>query len=156
MTIRTLMVLICVSSVDPTTFPAAVEAGAAMVEIGNNDSYYETSRIFTPDEILNLTKETRRILPSIVLSVTVPRALSLPDQTKLAELLEEEGADVIQSEGGKCSSPSKPGALGLIEKGVGSAVNKLNDVVAMIAVVRSIADSICERKTMTEETTLRL
>lgn len=187
---------ICVSSVDPTTFPAAVEAGAAMVEIGNYDSYYETGRIFTPDEILNLTKETRRILPSIVLSVTVPHTLSLPDQAKLAELLEQEGADVIQTEGGKCSSPSKPGVLGLIEKasptlaaaytisravkipvmcssglsivtapmaitagaagvGVGSAVNKLNDVVAMIAAVRSIADSLCERNTMAEETTLR-
>ncbi|GAB2228681.1 hypothetical protein Droror1_Dr00022804 [Drosera rotundifolia] len=187
---------ICVSSVDPTTFPAAVEAGAAMVEIGNYDSYYETGRIFTLDEILNLTKETRRILPSIVLSVTVPHTLSLPDQAKLAELLEQEGADVIQTEGGKCSSPSKPGVLGLIEKasptlaaaytisravkipvmcasglsmvtapmaitagaagvGVGSAVNKLNDVVAMIAAVRSIADSICERNTMAEETTLR-
>lgn len=35
---------------------------------------------------------------------------------KLAELLEEEGADIIQTEGGKCSSPTKPGVLGLIEK----------------------------------------
>jgi hypothetical protein len=37
-------------------------------------------------------------------------------QTRLAELLEEEGADIIQTEGGKCSSPTKPGVLGLIEK----------------------------------------
>lgn len=35
---------------------------------------------------------------------------------KLAELLEEEGADIIQTEGGKCSTPTKPGVLGLIEK----------------------------------------
>ena len=35
---------------------------------------------------------------------------------RLAELLEEEGADIIQTEGGKCSSPTKPGVLGLIEK----------------------------------------
>ncbi|KAG0519237.1 hypothetical protein BDA96_09G247200 [Sorghum bicolor] len=94
----------------------------------------------------------------------------------------EEGADIIQTEGGKCSSPTKPGVLGLIEKatptlaaaysisravsipvmcssglssvtapmavtagaagvGVGSAINKLNDVVAMIAEVRSIAQA---------------
>lgn len=35
---------------------------------------------------------------------------------KLAEQLENEGADIIQTEGGKCSSPSKAGVLGLIEK----------------------------------------
>lgn len=174
---------ICVSSVDPEAFPAAVEAGATMVEIGNYDSFYETGRLFSPDEILNLTRETRRILPSIVLSVTVPHTLCLPDQVRLAELLEQEGADIIQTEGGKCSSPTKPGVLGLIEKatpslaaaysisravkipvmcssglsavtapmaitagasgvGVGSAINKLNDVLAMIAEVRSIANSL--------------
>ncbi|KAL8151155.1 hypothetical protein V2J09_020963 [Rumex salicifolius] len=174
---------ICVSAVDPEAFPAAVEAGATMVEIGNYDSFYETGRLFSPDEILNLTRETRRILPSIVLSVTVPHTLCLPDQVRLAELLEEEGADIIQTEGGKCSSPTKPGVLGLIEKatpslaaaysisravkipvmcssglsavtapmaitagasgvGVGSAVNMLNDVLAMIAEVRSIANSL--------------
>lgn len=35
---------------------------------------------------------------------------------KLAESLENEGADVIQTEGGKYSNPLKPGVLGLIEK----------------------------------------
>ncbi|MFS8020735.1 putative aldolase-type TIM barrel [Helianthus anomalus] len=174
---------VCVSSVDPSAFLAAVEAGASMVEIGNYDSFYDAGIVFSPEQILNLTVETRRILPLVTLSVTVPHTLSLPDQTKLAELLEQEGADIIQTEGGKCSNPSKPGVLGLIEKasptlaaaysisravkipvmcasglsavtapmaitagaagvGVGSAINKLNDVVAMIAEVRSIADSL--------------
>ncbi|KAJ4976676.1 hypothetical protein NE237_001782 [Protea cynaroides] len=174
---------ICVSSVDPQAFPAAVEAGALMVEIGNYDSFYKMGVVFSPEKILKLTKETKKILPFVALSVTVPHTLSLPDQVKLAELLEEEGVDVIQTEGGKCSNPSKPGVLGLIEKatptlaaaysisravnipvmcssglsavtapmaltagaagvGVGSAVNKLNDVIAMIAEVRSISDSL--------------
>ncbi|KAH6776740.1 hypothetical protein C2S52_014301, partial [Perilla frutescens var. hirtella] len=174
---------VCVSSVDPAAFPAAVEAGALMVEIGNYDSFYEMGLIFTPEQILNLTKETKRLLPSVVLSVTVPHTLSLPDQVKLAEQLELEGVDIIQTEGGKCSSPSKAGVLGLIEKasptlaaaysisravripvmsssglssvtapmaivagasgvGVGSAINKLNDVVAMIAEVKSIAEAL--------------
>ncbi|KAG6505086.1 hypothetical protein ZIOFF_037434 [Zingiber officinale] len=177
---------ICVSSVDPLAFPSAVEAGAQMVEIGNYDSFYEMGIQFSPEQILKLTRETRRILPSITLSVTVPHMLSLPDQVKLAELLEQEGADIIQTEGGKYSSPSKPGVLGLIEKvttatptlaaaysisravqipvmcssglsavtapmaltagaagvGVGSAVNRLNDVVAMIAEVKTIAESL--------------
>ncbi|KAL9224884.1 hypothetical protein vseg_000870 [Gypsophila vaccaria] len=178
---------ICVSSVDPSAFVAAVEAGATMVEIGNYDSFYETGRLFSPDEILLLTKETKRILPGVTLSVTVPHTLSLPEQAKLAELLEEEGADVIQTEGGKCSNPSKAGVLGLLEKatptlaaaytisravkipvmcssglssvtvplaitagaagvGVGSAVNKLNNVIAMIAEVRSLVDALASQK----------
>ncbi|KAL1328326.1 hypothetical protein HN51_038200 [Arachis hypogaea] len=174
---------VCVSSVDPASFPAAVEAGALMVEIGNYDSFYEKGVVFTPQQILGLTKETRRILPSVTLSVTVPHTLSLPDQVKLAELLEQEGVDIIQTEGGKYSNPTKSGVLGLIEKatptlaaaysisravkipvmcssglsavtapmaitagaagvGIGSAVNRLNDVVAMIAEVKSIATSL--------------
>ncbi|WJZ96716.1 hypothetical protein VitviT2T_015372 [Vitis vinifera] len=163
---------------DPAAFPAAVEAGAVM--------------------ILNLTKETKRILPSVTLSVTVPHTLSLPDQVKLAELLEKEGVDIIQTEGGKCSNPTKPGVLGLIEKatpalaaaysisravqipvmcssglsavtapmvitaeaagGVGSAVNRINDVVAMITEVRSIASSLgasADRHRTHEEEVLR-
>ncbi|KAF6167535.1 hypothetical protein GIB67_031736 [Kingdonia uniflora] len=67
-------------------------------------------------EILRLAKETKRILPSVALSVTVPHTLSLPDQVTLAEMLEEEGVDIIQTEGGKCSNPSNSGVLGLIEK----------------------------------------
>lgn len=174
---------VCVSSVNPAAFPAAVEAGALMVEIGNYDSFYEMGILFSPDQILKLTKETKRLLPSVPLSVTVPHTLALPDQVKLAEILEQEGVDVIQTEGGKSSTPSKPGVLGLIEKatptlaaaysisravripvmcssglsavtapmaitagaagvGVGSVVNKLGNVVAMIAEVRGIADSL--------------
>lgn len=173
---------ICVSSVDPSAFLPAVDAGAHMIEIGNYDSFYETGRIFSPEQIVKLTQETRKLLPFIPLSVTVPHTLCIPDQVELAELLENEGADIIQTEGGKSSTPSNPGVLGLIEKatptlaaaysisravkipvmcasglsavtapmaltagaagvGVGSAVSKLNDKVAMIAVVRSIADS---------------
>ncbi|KAJ4831465.1 hypothetical protein Tsubulata_047901 [Turnera subulata] len=191
---------VCVSSVDPSAFVAAVEAGAHMVEIGNYDSFYDQGIVFSPEQILNLTKETKRILPSVTLSVTVPHTLNLPDQVKLAELLEQEGVDIIQTEGGKCSSPSQSGVLGLIEKatptlaaaysisravkipvmcasgisavtapmaitagaagvGVGTAINKLNDVVAMIAEVRSIADSLglaAGRRPVSEERTLTL
>ncbi|KAF3334794.1 hypothetical protein FCM35_KLT21398 [Carex littledalei] len=174
---------ICVSSVDPSTFLPAVEAGAQMIEIGNYDSFYELGVQFSSDQILKLTRETRDILPYITLSVTVPHTLSLPDQVRLAEQLEQEGVDIIQTEGGKCSNPTKPGVLGLIEKasptlaaaysisravkipvmcasglssvtaplaitagaagvGIGSAVNKLNDVVAMIAEVKSISEAL--------------
>ncbi|GAU40642.1 hypothetical protein TSUD_83200, partial [Trifolium subterraneum] len=162
---------------------AAEKGGATHVDIACDPELVKLAISLTSCPILNLTKETRRILPSVVLSVTVPHTLSLPDQVKLAESLELEGVDIIQTEGGKCSNPTKSGVLGLIEKatptlaaaysisravkipvmcssglssvtapmaitagasgvGVGSAVNKLNDVVAMIAEVRSIADSL--------------
>ncbi|KAK6932227.1 hypothetical protein RJ641_001851 [Dillenia turbinata] len=94
----------------------------------------------------------------MILSVTVPHTLGQPDQVKLAELLEQEGADIIQTEGGKCVNPSTPGILGLIEKAaptlaaaytISRAVkipllcsSGLNNVVAMIAEVRRIADSL--------------
>ncbi|KAK9936740.1 hypothetical protein M0R45_013566 [Rubus argutus] len=105
---------VCVSSVDPAAFPAAVEAGALMVEIGNYDSFYEMGVIFTPQQILNLAKETKRILPSVALSVTVPHTLSLPDQA--CRDARAGRVDIIQTEGGKCSKPSQSGVLGLIEK----------------------------------------
>ena len=37
-------------------------------------------------QILNLTKETQRILPYVTLSVTVPHTLSLPDQVTTLKL----------------------------------------------------------------------
>ncbi|KAM7500661.1 hypothetical protein LguiA_025075 [Lonicera macranthoides] len=168
---------ICVSSVDPSAFAAAVEAGALMVEIGNYDSFYEMGIVFTSEQILSLTKETKRILPLVALSVTVPHTLSLPDQVKLAEELEQEGVDasptlaaaysisravkipVMCSSG--LSAVTAPMAItaGAAGVGVGSAINKLNNVVAMIAEVRSIADSLqvsSDIKNETEKKHLRL
>ncbi|QHN81605.1 Homeobox-leucine zipper protein [Arachis hypogaea] len=48
----------------------------------------------------------------------MPHTLSLPDQVKLADLLELEDVNIIQIEGGKCSNPTKYGVLGLIEKSI--------------------------------------
>ncbi|KAH8946888.1 hypothetical protein BDL97_11G010800 [Sphagnum fallax] len=174
---------VCVSSVEPDAFVAAIEAGAHMVEIGNYDSFYESGRVFSAAEVLELTRKTRELLPFVTLSVTIPHTLPLVDQVSLAEKLEAEGADIIQTEGGTSASPASPGVQGLIEKasptlaaaysiskavripvmcasgisavtapmacaagaagvGVGSAVNKLNDQLAMVAAVRSIADAL--------------
>ncbi|OAE19657.1 hypothetical protein AXG93_1847s1180 [Marchantia polymorpha subsp. ruderalis] len=153
------------------------------VEIGNYDGFYKSGRVFSAEEVLDLTRRTRSLLPKVVLSVTVPHTLPLDEQVSLAEKLETAGADLIQTEGGTSSAPSAPGVHGLIEKaaptlaaawsisravkvpvicasglsdvtspmaitagaagvGIGSAVNKLNDQLAMIAAVRSIADSL--------------
>ncbi|WP_010313889.1 DUF561 domain-containing protein [Synechococcus sp. CB0205] len=174
---------ICVSAVDPELFPAAVAAGAAMVEIGNYDAFYPLGRIFDAAEVLSITRRTRELLPEVALSVTVPHVLPIDQQEQLAADLVAAGADIIQTEGGTSAKPFSAGSLGLIEKaaptlaaahsisravsvpvfcasglssvtvpmaiasgaagvGVGSAVNKLNDELAMIAVVRGLREAL--------------
>ena len=174
---------ICVSSVEPELFPAAVAAGAAMVEIGNFDAFYPQGRIFGATEVLELTRRTRSLLPDVVLSVTVPHVLPMDEQEQLAVDLVAAGADLIQTEGGTSAKPFSAGSLGLIEKaaptlaaahsisrvstapvlcasglsaitvpmaiaagaagvGVGSAVNRLNDELAMVAVVRGLREAL--------------
>ncbi len=179
---------ICVSAVDPERFPAAVEAGAALVEIGNYDAFYPQGRVFDAEEVNALTRRTRRLLPEVVLSVTVPHVLPLDQQEQLALDLVEAGADIIQTEGGTSARPYSAGSLGLIEKaaptlaaahsishafaaaaldvpvlcasglsavtvpmaiaagaagvGVGSAVNRLTDELAMVAVVRALREAL--------------
>jgi len=174
---------ICVSAVDPELFPAAVAAGAAMVEIGNYDAFYPLGRIFDAAEVLSITRRTRELLPEVVLSVTVPHVLPIDQQEQLAADLVAVGADIIQTEGGTSAKPFSAGSLGLIEKaaptlaaahsisravsvpvlcasglssvtvpmaiasgaagvGVGSAVNKLNDQLAMVAVVRGLREAL--------------
>lgn len=107
---------ICVSAVEPQQFVAAVEAGADLIEIGNFDSFYSAGRRFSAQEVLSLTAQTRRLLPQIALSVTVPHTLELDQQVQLAIDLAAAGADMIQTEGGTSSQPTHNGTLGLIEK----------------------------------------
>ena len=179
---------LCVSAVEAELFPAAVEAGAVMVEIGNFDAFYAQGRVFSAAEVLELTHRTRALLPQVVLSVTVPHVLALDEQEQLAIELAEAGADLIQTEGGTSARPFSPGVQGLIEKaaptlaaahaisralrsadlsvpvlcasglssatvplalaagaagvGVGTAVNRLSDELAMVAVVRGLREAI--------------
>lgn len=174
---------ICVSAVEPEKFVEAVAAGADLIEIGNFDSFYAQGRQFSAREVLELTAQTRVLLPTIPLSVTVPHILELDQQVQLAQDLVKAGATLIQTEGGTSSDPSHSGTLGLMEKaaptlaaayeisrsidipvlcasglsnvtaplaiaagasgiGVGSAVNRLNDPLAMVAAVRSLVESL--------------
>ena len=179
---------VCVSAVEPKLFPDAVSAGASIIEIGNFDSFYPDGRFFSADEVLSLAIESRRLLPEVVLSVTVPHILPLDSQAQLALNLVDVGVDLIQTEGGTSSLPRSPGILGLIEKasptlaatcsittalkesnkyvplicasglseitipmaisvgatgvGIGSAVNKLNTELAMIATVKGLRKSL--------------
>lgn len=107
---------VCVSAVEPEAFVPAVDAGADLIEIGNYDAFYAQGRRFEAAEVLELTRQTRALLPNVMLSVTVPHILELDQQVQLAEALVHAGADVIQTEGGTSSSPVHAGTLGLIEK----------------------------------------
>ena len=107
---------VCVSAVEPGKFLPAVRAGADLIEIGNFDAFYARGIRFEAAEVLQLTRETRQLLPEIVLSATVPHILALDKQVELAEELVEAGADIIQTEGSASSQPSHAGTLGLIEK----------------------------------------
>ncbi|WP_320668380.1 DUF561 domain-containing protein [Prochlorococcus sp. MIT 1307] len=107
---------VCVSAVEPDLFPKAIEAGAAMIEIGNFDSFYSRGRFFSAQEVFQLTIQTRKLLPNVVLSVTVPHVLPLHEQAQLALDLSNAGADLIQTEGGTSSRPLSAGNLGMIEK----------------------------------------
>ncbi len=116
-TVRDLIDLpICVSAVEPKLFVSAVNAGADLVEIGNFDSFYSQGRKFEALEVLELTQQTRALLPNITLSVTVPHILALDEQVQLAEQLVQAGTDIIQTEGGTSIQPVNPGVKGLIEK----------------------------------------
>jgi Protein of unknown function (DUF561) len=178
---------VCVSAVIPEQLAMAVALGADLVEIGNYDSFYAQGQLFTAADVLELTLQTRALLPHIALSVTVPHTLPLDAQVSLAEQLQAIGADMIQTEGGTSITPIHGGILGLIEKaaptlaaayqisravnipvicasglsdvtaplaiaagasgvGVGSAVNRLRDQVAMIAVVRSLREALVARQ----------
>ena len=107
---------ICVSAVEPELFVSAVNAGADLIEIGNFDSFYRLGRRFEAPEVLELTKQTRSLLPQVTLSVTVPHILAIDEQVQLAEKLVQAGADIIQTEGGTSIQPNNPGVRGLIEK----------------------------------------
>ena len=179
---------ICVSSVEPKQFKAAVNAGASLIEIGNYDTFYSEGITFSASKVLSLAKETRDLLPNIPLSVTVPHTMPIDKQVDLAIKLIGEHVDIIQTEGGTSSIPFSSGIQGLFEKsvptlaatyainkefeklainlpimsasgltevtcplalscgasavGVGSVVNKLDDSLSMIAVVRGLKESL--------------
>ena len=106
---------ICVSSIKPNDFVAAVAAGADMIEIGNFDSFYSQGLQFTAEDVVTMTKETRKLLPNIPLSVTIPHTLSLDEQIILAKNLETVGADIIQTEGKFSANVAGMGVQELIE-----------------------------------------
>ncbi len=179
---------ICVSAVEPSLFIDCVKAGATIIEIGNFDSFYTKGITFSPEKVLQITRDTKQLLPNVPISVTVPHNISLDLQVNLALHLVEEGADIIQTEGGTSAKPYTAGIQGYLEKsvptlsatyaikqefeknnienpimsasglsqvtcplaitcgasgvGVGSVINKLDNLVSMVAVIRALKESL--------------
>ena len=102
----------------PRSFQDCVKAGASLIEIGNYDTFYEKGISFSDEKVLNITKETRDLLPNVPLSVTVPHTIHIDKQVDLALKLVDESVDIIQTEGGTSSMPYSPGIQGFFEKSV--------------------------------------
>ena len=86
-----------------------------MIEIGNFDALYERGIVFSADDVLRMARESRQLLPEVVLSVTIPHTLPLDEQIHLATALEEAGVDVIQTEGKFSANAASMGVQELIE-----------------------------------------
>jgi len=106
-----------VSSINPSELAEAVKLGADAIEIGNFDAMYKKGMRVSADEVLNITKETLRLLDGekTFICVTVPGHIDVSEQISLAVKLEEMGIDLIQTEGAASSAPSAKGARGLMQ-----------------------------------------
>ena len=70
---------------EPEQFPAAVAAGAAMVEIGNYDAFYPKGiGSSVPIGSGAHPPHPRACCPDVVMSVTVPHILPMDQQEQLA------------------------------------------------------------------------
>lgn len=107
------------SSVDPQKLADAIKHGADAVEIGNFDALYKRGFYITADEVVKLSRDTLKLIPSgTPLSVTIPGHLSLVAQIQLAQQLESIGVTMLQTEG-VCrvvSMDRKVGAMDADEK----------------------------------------
>lgn len=107
---------LCVSAVSVHKLFQCQQAGVQILEIGNYDVFYEQGRLFSSQEIMQISKNIRDLLPNTTLCVTIPHILYIEDQIKLTQDLKNIGVDIIQTEG-KSTSFSKQGDLsGIIQK----------------------------------------
>nr|QCI06146.1 hypothetical protein [Dicranema revolutum] len=90
---------VCVSSINPMDLYRCVLVGADMVEIGNFDLFYNKDIAFSSSQILRVAQETKYLLNSTNICVTIPHHLYIEDQIKLVANLEKIGIDCIQTEG---------------------------------------------------------
>ena len=106
-----------VSSISPEELAEAVRLGADAVEIGNFDALYKKGMRAGAEEVLNIARETKRLLgdTNAFICVTVPGHIDISEQISLALKLEEMEIDLLQTEGAASNTPSKTGARGLMQ-----------------------------------------
>ena len=96
-----------VSSTEAKKLIEAQNFGVDALEVGNYESFYKISRLFTPKEILEITKEVKKSLDkNVLLCVTVPGTLEVENQVKLAKELLSLGVNILQTEGFAPDTPA--------------------------------------------------
>nr|YP_010865321.1 hypothetical protein QQR83_pgp053 [Campylaephora boydenii]WGT74086.1 hypothetical protein [Campylaephora boydenii] len=90
---------VCVSSINIKALYDSVLAGADLVEIGNFDVFYKQGIILSPQQIVNISKQIRVLLPNTDICVTIPHTFNLNEQIELALRLEDIGINIVQTEG---------------------------------------------------------
>lgn len=90
---------ICVSSIDPKLLYKSVLVGADLVEIGNFDIFYKNGIYLSSDQVINIARQTRHLLPCTDICVTIPHTMTLYEQINLATKLEHLGINLLQTEG---------------------------------------------------------
>lgn len=176
---------IFVSSIKPEELAMAADFGADAIEIGNYDVLYRNGMRISANEVKDIVSKTMSLLNgrNIFISVTIPGHIEISEQIELAHWLEEQGIDLIQTEGAATVTTELTGARGILATaevslantmelsmnttipimtasgmgvqttpmafaagasavGIGSAVNKCDSFISMLAVVRSITDNL--------------
>ena len=106
-----------VSSVNPQELAHAVILGADAVELGNFDALYKKGQSFTANQVLELAKETKRLIGNdVFFCVTIPGELEISEQIELARELENIGVNLIQTEGHFLNETPSNGVRGLLER----------------------------------------
>ena len=96
-----------VSSTEAKKLIEAQNYGVDVLEIGNYESFYKISRLFTRKEVLEIAKEVKKSLDkNVLLCVTVPGTLEVENQVKLAKELLSFGVDILQTEGFAPDTPA--------------------------------------------------
>nr|YP_009732176.1 hypothetical protein [Gracilaria spinulosa]QHS70738.1 hypothetical protein [Gracilaria spinulosa] len=108
-----------VSSIEPLELSNCVMKSTNILEIGNFDVFYNKKIFFSSEQILNLAKQTKKIIPNIPICVTIPHILLLSQQICLAGLVETIGVSLIQTESYSTKNNIHHRSSGI---GIGSAV----------------------------------
>ncbi len=98
---------IFVSSINPEKLVTSQAHGVDVLEIGNYESFYKESRLFTPKEVLEIAKKVKGLMSKdVLLCCTIPSTLETETQIKLGKDLLNLGVDILQTEGFTLETPA--------------------------------------------------